>query len=242
MAPYQAAYGKKGGALLPALRALNGGGLAGIAVAGITKTQRVALFLDWQNLHGRARESFHVGDSAKRSSDGQVDPVKLGELICRRSPPGVARELATVRVYCGVADPHQNRTMFMARSKQIARWRRDGTEVITRPLQYLWNPHNRRSIAREKGIDVAIAVDFVTMAFREQYDVGVLFSADTDLRPALEYVAHNHPEIAVEVAAWRVGAHARRLNFDAPYSVWCHYLDSSDYAELRDLTNYRPRR
>ena len=97
------------------------------------------------------------------------------------------------------------------------------------------------NIAREKGIDVAIAVDFVTMAFRGEFDVGVLFSADTDLRPALEYVAHNHTEIRVEVAAWRSGRQARRLNFDAPYAVWCHYFDASDYQDLRDPTDYRPR-
>ena len=204
--------------------------------------QRVALFIDWQNLHGRAREAFHSARASRKSTDGQIDPVKLGELVCRRTPPGVARELSAVRVYSGVADPHRNRTMYMARRRQIARWRNDGAEVITRPLQYLWNENEQTTIAREKGIDVAIAVDFVTMAFRGQYDVGVLFSADTDLRPALEYVAHSHPEIAVEVAAWRTGPQARRLNFDAPYSVWCHYFDSDDYATLHDLTNHRPRR
>ncbi|MDE2746618.1 MAG: NYN domain-containing protein [Chloroflexota bacterium] len=204
--------------------------------------QRVALFIDWQNLHARARESFHAAPSAGRSTDGQIDPVGLGHLLCTRTPPGVSRELTTVRVYCGVADPHRNRTMFMARRNQIARWRRDSAEVITRPLQYLWDAQGQMNIAREKGIDVAIAVDFVTMAFRGEFDVGVLFSADTDLRPALEYVAHNHSDISVEVAAWRSGRQARRLNFDAPYAVWCHYFDASDYESLRDLTDYRPRR
>jgi hypothetical protein len=41
----------------------------------------------------------------------------------------------------------------------------------------------------EKGIDVALAIDFVTMAVRGEYDVGVIMSTDTDLKPALEAVA-----------------------------------------------------
>lgn len=203
--------------------------------------ERVVLFVDWQNVFNGARALFHHGQQSQ-STNGQIDPVKLGELICRRSPAGTERVLQDVRVYCGIAERRQDPVMFASRSNQCRSWEQTGASVFTRPLQYLPARFGDRKIAREKGIDVAIAVDFVTIAFRKQYDVGVLFSADTDLRPALEYVAHNHPDIAVEVAAWRVGAHGRRLNFDAPYSVWCHYLDSSDYAELRDLTNYRPRR
>jgi len=38
---------------------------------------------------------------------------------------------------------------------------------------------------REKGIDVALAIDFVAMAVRGEYDVGILMSTDTDLKPAL---------------------------------------------------------
>lgn len=37
--------------------------------------------------------------------------------------------------------------------------------------------------AQEKGIDVALAVDVVMMAARREFDVGVLFSSDTDLVP-----------------------------------------------------------
>lgn len=201
--------------------------------------QRVTLFLDWQNLLGRAREAFHAGKALPNPTDGQIDPMLLGNLTCSRPPPGVDRQIHQVRVYCGLADPHENRTMFMARSRQIERWRSSGVEVITRPLQYLRTSRGGQPTVREKGIDVAIAVDFVTLAFRSEYDVGVLFSADTDLRPALEYVAQNHPEIKVEVAAWQRGKRAKRLNFDAPYATWCHYFNAADYRAVRDLTDYR---
>jgi uncharacterized LabA/DUF88 family protein len=40
--------------------------------------------------------------------------------------------------------------------------------------------------AEEKGVDVALGIDFVRLAVRGAHDVGVLMSTDTDLVPALE--------------------------------------------------------
>ena len=61
--------------------------------------------------------------------------------------------------------------------------------------------------AQEKGVDVELAIDYVSMAARGDYDTAVLFSTDSDLRPALEAViALRKPGQAYprcEVAAWR---------------------------------------
>ena len=46
-----------------------------------------------------------------------------------------------------------------------------------------------------------LALDFAMMAVRGEYDVGVLMSNDTDLRPALEEVMNLGAQ-TVEVAAW----------------------------------------
>ncbi len=58
--------------------------------------------------------------------------------------------------------------------------------MIARDLRY--PPDWPRRPAQEKGIDVALAVDFVTMVARGECDVAILFSSDTDLLPALEAV------------------------------------------------------
>ena len=71
-------------------------------------------------------------------------------------------------------------------------------QVIRRQLNYRSWPGLP---PQEKGIDVAIAVDLMHLAFRRQYDALVLFSSDTDLLPALETIANlrlGH----VEVACW----------------------------------------
>ena len=77
---------------------------------------------------------------------------------------------------------------------------------------------------QEKGIDVALAIDFVRLAIEKQYDVGVLMSTDTDLKPALETVAalRSSGGPRVEVAAWSGdNMHNRRLSISGA-NLWCH--------------------
>ena len=62
---------------------------------------RVVLFIDYQNAFNGARESFHEWNPSSYT-DGQFNPVKLGEILCRDSPH--PRKLAGVRVYRGQPD------------------------------------------------------------------------------------------------------------------------------------------
>lgn len=66
-----------------------------------------------------------------------------------------------------------------------------------------------------------------------------MFSADTDLLPALEAVHEMKGPGAVEVATWRPdpGKHPSRLNL-ATERLWCHYLDATAFQRVRDLTDY----
>jgi hypothetical protein len=90
--------------------------------------------------------------------------------------------------------------------------------------------------AREKGIDVLIALSMVVGAMRDEYDVAVLFSADTDLLPALEKVIELGKRC--EVAAWTSPNGARsRLSLSGP-NLWCHWLNETDYDMLEDPTDY----
>jgi uncharacterized LabA/DUF88 family protein len=40
----------------------------------------------------------------------------------------------------------------------------------------------------EKGVDVALAVDMLTLAFKDRYDVAVLVSSDADYKHAIETI------------------------------------------------------
>ena len=92
----------------------------------------------------------------------------------------------------------------------------------------------------EKGIDVILALDFVTMAARGEYEVGILMSTDTGMKPALEEVIalsdNRNPHC--EVAAWSApGVHSRRLSISGA-RVWCHWLGPDDYKQVADPTDY----
>lgn len=196
---------------------------------------KVVVFLDYQNVYMGAREAFHPFGSP--SKDGQVDPLKLAELIAAKSP--FDRELVSVRVYRGQPDSQKDPRGYAANDRQCQYWRRlPKTTAITRTLQY---PRGwPKEKAREKGIDVKLAIDIVAMAVQREFDVGVLMSRDTDLKPALEFVRDlkGSPYPRCEVAAWSSSdGHSRRLSIPRG-KIWCHWLDESDYRLAADPTNY----
>jgi hypothetical protein len=101
--------------------------------------------------------------------------------------------------------------------------------VIRRQLNYRDWPNRP---PQEKGIDVALAVDLMHLAFRKQYDALVLFSSDTDLLPALETVVQlrlGH----VEVACW-AGFKPLRFPSSSPPKPWCHSLSENDWLTVTD--------
>lgn len=198
---------------------------------------RVIVFLDYQNVYNGAREAFDLRGQPSRY--GQIDPLRLSELLVARHPE--ASRLAGVRVYRGRPDSSRQSQAYGANMRQSDAQVQRGhglVEVITRTLRY---PSDwPQTPAQEKGIDVALAVDFVTMAVRSAYDIGVLMSTDTDLVPALEAVIRlgGRPYPRCEVAAWsRPGAYSRRLHVPGA-KVWCHWLKPTDYAAAEDLTDY----
>ena len=106
------------------------------------------------------------------------------------------RELAEVNVYRGQPSPERDPKGARAFGRQVHAWSLESlTRGVTRPLNYRTDP------PREKGIDVQLAVDAVAGAIRDEYDVAVFFTEDTDLIHALELVAEVKGRNGIEVAA-----------------------------------------
>ena len=83
-----------------------------------------------------------------------------------------------------------------------------------------------------------MAIDFVTMAVDEDYDLGVIVSTDTDLLPALEFVRKRFAsERNVAVAAWS-SPHSNRRLYIPGTNIWCHWLSRDDYDAVADPTDY----
>ncbi len=202
-------------------------------------TKRVVVFVDWQNTYSSARRMFHdVGDPY---TDGQVDPIRLGQWLTDRNADQV---LAQVRVYRGLPDSTRQPVAYGANERQAAAWTAAGVDVVRRPLQYPrgWPDASLPGEKpREKGIDVALAIDYVRLALDGAYDVGIMVSSDTDLKPALEtvwdYLGSAGPR--PETAAWSVPrAHCPRLALTGR-RLWCHWMNRSVYAAIQDRSDYR---
>jgi len=180
-----------------------------------------------------ARRRF-AGSQAPATA-GQLHPGRLGWLLAARAPDGAARVLGQVRVYRGMPSVTHDPRSHWACSRQIDAWRRDPVvEAVTRPLRY---PRDYpRSRPQEKGIDVRLAIDYVELAIRGEFDVGILVSGDTDLVPALEAVTRLRGPAACEVAAW-YGRRPPRLRIPSA-ALWCHCLTAADHAAVADPRDY----
>ena len=132
----------------------------------MTTPLRLALFIDGQNAYRRARALFFPNHQSGR--DGQFRPMDLGHLIASRGgPSGVPCALSDVRIYSGEPDARRDPRTYTAHRRQAHRWASDGATVITRSLRY---PRGWPTVpAQEKGIDVALAVDFVKLVSRVNY-------------------------------------------------------------------------
>jgi len=202
-------------------------------------TLRVWVFVDAQNVYKDARRAFF--QDSDPSNLGQVDHAKLATLLAERgiAPPGKTRVLEECRVYVGIPSSDRDPRANAARLRQKAAWERSGAKVFGRPLQYPrdWPQHKEQ----EKGVDVALAVDFVINAARKNFDIGILVSTDTDLVPALEagdslYRAWGTPKI--EVSSWKPSR--KRLQVPGR-PLWCHLLERADYDLVKDETRYANR-
>jgi len=197
---------------------------------------RVVVFLDYQNVYHRARDAFSSPTAA--ASEGQVDPLALGHLLAGHVPGG---RLTDVRVYRGRPSQRRDARSYSAHQRQTDKQVNLGgglVSVISRDLRY--PPDWPKRPAQEKGIDVALAVDFVMMAARRDYDVGILFSSDTDLVPALEAVLALRPadRVSCEVAAWAArGGRPRSLSVRGA-GLRRHLLPEADYRAVADPTDY----
>jgi hypothetical protein len=189
---------------------------------------KITVFLDYQNAHMTGHEQWcPPGEQVHHCL---IEPLKLAEmLVAGRAPGGI---LDAVRVYRGRPDSRLDAVAASRSDRQAAAWQVDSrVTMIRRPLSYPRDFGQADCVEkpREKGIDVSLAIDMVRMAMRKEYEVGILFSRDNDLLPALELVV-DLPDIHTEVATWE-GSSRLTLKYRALY---CHKLPEAAFGAVRD--------
>jgi len=208
-------------------------------------TDRVAVFIDWQNCYHGARDAF--ADPGSPPELGEVDPVALARnLVDGRSRGGT---LVDVEVFRGRPDPGRQPGAARAYSRQICAWSRYGPllEVHSLPVSYrptVWDSDGRPSAwdGHEKGIDTSMAIRIVLGAERRNFDVAVVFTADTDLQPAVDAVFGSG--LTAETATWDTPDVSR--NVSKPIVSWrwptvVHRLGMDRFEAVRDRNGLEAR-
>lgn len=214
--------------------------------------KRAVAFFDGQNL-------FHAAKAVFGSRWPDYDPQALATRVC--SDNGWA--LAGVRHYTGIPsasdDPKWN---HFWNAKQAAMGTRGvytfGRALVYRDQEVVWpdgspvllpdgTPYVIR-VPKEKGIDIRLALDVVSLAVSQAYDVAILFTQDQDLTEAVDEVkaiarlqrrwvtvACAYPFSATPAdPRWNNGRGVNRTN-------WIK-LDSATYTSCKDPKNYLPTR
>jgi uncharacterized LabA/DUF88 family protein len=139
--------------------------------------KQAIFFVDGQNLFWGAKREF-----------GYQDPNYDIKQLCSRICGAKGWGLKQARFYTGIHDPSQNFRWNQFWQNKLRSMSRNGVEVFSRKLVYRSESivladgtTHQYSYSQEKGIDVRIAIDSLTMAFRQQFDVAVLVSRDQDL-------------------------------------------------------------
>lgn len=204
-------------------------------MAYLMTIEKITLFIDAQSLYNAIRRAFF--SNTENHVFGQVNPMKLANFICSQPPPGVNRVLNEVRVYSGRPDSTKDPRTHSAHMKQCAEWHRGGANIVTRQLRYPKEWPNLK--AQEKGIDVTLAIDFVSFAVDCLHDVGVLVSFDTDLIPAMEFVLkRNTINCHVEVLGLDSSKTPKRRLRVPGYNLYCYWIDASIYDTIADKIDY----
>ncbi|TXN29314.1 NYN domain-containing protein [Lacisediminihabitans profunda] len=194
------------------------------------------LFIDYQNLHLSAHDRFGTLGAAVHQS--LIHPGLFATALEKRRNELVyeAVRIEKVHVFRGMPS-NQNETVPASRNKaQKAEWTRDPRVVLyERPLRYprAWPAEP----AREKGVDVMLAITFIRAAMEKWADYLILASRDTDLLPALE-IAHTIDGAHVEVAGWHGDS---RLSFSGVKGgprLWGTRLEEAEFKASKDPRRY----
>ena len=204
-------------------------------------------FFDGQNLYRHAKDAFGYHHP-------NYDPVKLHHAVC--AAKGWRPTLT--RFYTGVPSAVESPMWAAYWSNRVLAMKRVGVHVTTRPIRYhkekvldengnpvLDRDGNQKfvTVPHEKGIDVRLALDLVSLARKRQFDIALVFSQDQDLHEVVKEIE----EISREQCRWIKVACAFP---DSPTASYGRGIDHTDwfkmdqafYDQYLDPRDYRPRR
>jgi uncharacterized LabA/DUF88 family protein len=153
------------------------------------KKKRVAVFIDGSNLYFKLRTLI----------PHKMDFIRYRYRDLALSLLNDDERLTYVGYYVGVVrdtkrTKNHEKTLELVKNQQklFEQLRHQRIDIVKGYLL------ERDGTYFEKGVDVRLAVDIVTMAQAKKYDIGIVISSDTDLIPAIQG-AQNHKRQIVHI-------------------------------------------
>lgn len=221
---------------------------------------RVVVVMDYQNVHLTAHDLF-IPDQPRWQA--LISPMRFARTaVDRRNsnqhdghPHG---QLAAVHAFRGLPHADYEPDQHRRATAQADHWRREGAIVELRDLKYDYprqadgrpatDIHGRKTPilpGREKGVDVLVALTCLRQAQRNDVDVVILASRDTDLVPVLDTLLDMRQEdpatAKIETVSWYNRDHRNRGSLQPSNGrrVWNTNMDHACFEASLDPNDYR---
>ena len=200
--------------------------------------KRTIAFIDGQNLFHAAKEAFGF-------TYPNYDLKALTQALCSSKD----WKLDEVRFYTGYPDVADNAAWNHFWVAKLAQMGRDGVHVFSRKLRYRNQTVRLASgathsflVGQEKGIDVRLALDILSLGWRKAYDVALIFSQDQDLSEVADDVRTLASEQSrwIKVACAFPSSPASRNTRGINGTDWIK-IDRATYDACLDSRDYRPK-
>jgi uncharacterized LabA/DUF88 family protein len=173
---------------------------------------KVAVFMDWQNVYGAAREAFDLRQAPPER--GNFNPLAIARYLAAGNKRGTDGELVRVEIHRGQPDPNLSPKGHGAVERQRQAWLALDPKIMApslRPVRV--NPETGEE--EEKGVDVALAVSTLEHILLKKCEVAIVFSHDTDMLPAIETICRlRDADVisgSVETASWQSDLYYKRI-------------------------------
>ena len=147
--------------------------------SGVDKL-RVKIYIDSPNFyHG-------LQSIGKKYREFQFNFAGMGRSLTIKN-----RNLVGINYYSSSSNQQRNPRTYKAQQKFFARLRNEGIKLTLCKLEFRVvnrDAHIQQSKGTIKGDDIAIAVDMLSDAYDDVYDVGILVSSDGDFVPLVKKV------------------------------------------------------
>ncbi|MBT4192163.1 MAG: NYN domain-containing protein [Candidatus Diapherotrites archaeon] len=147
------------------------------AIAGSTAGYfyKISIFIDGSNFYHSLKKSFNIT---------KIDVKKLSKILIAEN------ELQQIFYYTSPINRKENLNAYKAQQRFLAKIKK-----VPKLMLFLGRLEKRGNGKVEKGVDVKLAVDLISNAFKDRFDIAIIISNDADFVPAIKEVQNRGKKV-----------------------------------------------